>query len=68
MAKVTSVTYRRGITLNVGDFESVRVDIEATGEVESGEDFQKAYETVKDQVDEAVRAEARIVRSKARNR
>lgn len=68
MAKVTSITYRRGITLNVGDFESVRIDIEATGEVESGEDFQTAYETVKDQVDEAVRAEARIVRSKAKNR
>jgi len=64
--KITKVTYHRGITLNVGDFESVRVDIEATAEVEDGESFDDCYNSLKDQVDDAVREEARTVRAKTR--
>lgn len=64
--KITKVTYHRGITLNVGDFESVRVDIEATAEAGDGESFEDCYASLKDQVDDAVREEARAVRAKTR--
>lgn len=66
MAKVTKISYRRGITLNVGDFESVRVDIEAEAEVEDGESFDDAFTILKEQVDESVRTEARSVRNKSK--
>lgn len=64
--KITRITYHRGITLNVGDFESVRVDIEATAEAEEGDSFEDVYGSLKEQVDDAVREEARAVRAKTR--
>ena len=66
MAKITTVSYRRGVTLNVGDFESVRVDIEAEAELEDDESFDEAFLVLKEHVDEAVRAEARAVRNKSK--
>jgi hypothetical protein len=64
--RVTKITYRRGITLNVGDFESVRVDIEATADADKGESFEECYSSLKELVDDAVREEARAVRNKTR--
>lgn len=63
--KFKTITYRRGVTLNIGDFESVRVDVEATVELD-GEDFEEAYSAVKEEVDGAVRAEARAIRAKTK--
>ena len=64
--KITRITYHRGITLNVGDFESVRVDIEASADADDGESFDECYASLKEQVDDAVREEARAVRAKTR--
>lgn len=57
----TKVTYSRGLTLNVGNFESVRIDISVEAEVEPGETFQGAYQAAKKAVDAAVREEHRFV-------
>lgn len=40
------------------------MDIEATADIDVGESFALAYAAVKEQVDEAVRQEARAVRAK----
>lgn len=64
--RVTKITYRRGLTLNIGEFESVRVDVEATAEVDDEETFADAYAALKDSVDGEVREEARAIRAKTR--
>lgn len=66
MVKFKTVTYRRGMTLSVGSFESVRIDIEAQAEVEPHESFDEALVSVQDEVDEALRREAKDVRRRAR--
>lgn len=66
MSKITRISYRRGVTLNVGDFESVRVDIEGEAELDSTESFDEAFSSLKRQVDDAVRTEARAVRGKTK--
>jgi len=43
-----------GTTLNMGDYESLRVDVWLTDEVQEGETTQQAYERVVSTVDETL--------------
>lgn len=61
--KVNKVRYSRGVTLNIGDFENVRVEIEADADLDD-ESFIDGYRSLKKQVDDALRAEVEAVRSK----
>ncbi len=70
--KLKTITYRRGVTLNIGDFESVRVEVGADADVEVRVDlddseegnagFERAYAALKATVDEAVGREVTGVR------
>ena len=64
MPRMTTVSYARGVTLNIGDFESVRIDLKAECVLAEDESFEDGYAFVKEAVDDAVRAEARGVREK----
>jgi hypothetical protein len=62
--RVKQLSYTRGATINIGDFESVRVDVSATADLDDGEVFDTAYAQLKETVDDAVREEVRRVRGK----
>jgi hypothetical protein len=63
--QIRKVSYARGITLNIGNFESVRVDIQAEGEVSSGETFDQAFASLKEEVDEALNDELVFIRKRS---
>jgi hypothetical protein len=52
--KVRSITYRRGTTVNMGDYESVRIEIEATADLEEGEPMEDAVDSLRQKVCEEV--------------
>jgi hypothetical protein len=66
--KVTKVFYKRGVTLNVGDYESVKIELAAEAELEDTESMADVVEALRQQVSEEVRAEAVVVRSRANAR
>lgn len=66
--KVTKVFYKRGATLNVGDYESVKIEVAAEAELEKDESMAEAFEALRQQVSEELRAEALVVRERAKSR
>lgn len=66
--KVTKVTYIRGMTINLGDYESLRIDIGAEADVDVDEDFEEARGSLKKMVDSALRTEVRVVRDRLNSR
>ena len=65
--KVKKVRYSRGVTLNIGDFENVRIEMDAEADLDD-ETFVDGYRSLKKQVDDALRAEVEAVRSKTASR
>ena len=63
-----SIRYSRGTTVNLGDFESVRIDMSADADLDDGETLEAGMKDLKDQVDELVRAEVRHVRAQIAKR
>ncbi len=61
--KVRKITYSRGRTINLENFESLRFDMGAEAELDDGESFDVAYQALKSTIDAAVRAEAKRVRA-----
>lgn len=66
--KVTKVSYRRGATLNVGNYESVKIEISADAELEEGDTPQSVLEALRREVTEEIRNEALVVRQRAKAR
>lgn len=66
--KVTKVSYRRGATLNVGEYESVKIEISADAELEEGDTPQSVLEALRQSVTEEIRSEALVVRQRAKAR
>ena len=60
--KVKKVVYTRSVTINIGNFESVRVEMGAEGEVEPTETFTTAFDRLKSDVDDVVIAETTEIR------
>lgn len=61
-----SITYARGVTLNIGDFESVRMDLSASAELDDGESFEDAYAALKEKIDATLRQETARVRERTK--
>lgn len=66
-----TVSYKAGFTRNMGDFESLRIDIGVEDEPRGEEKFAEAYNRVKDFVEsrllsevEALEAQIKTVRGK----
>ncbi len=55
--KVKSVTYRRAVTLNMGDYESVRLELGAEAELDEGETLESVHKVLKAKVKEALMKE-----------
>lgn len=51
MAQITAITMRLGLTINEGNFESVRPEVELTAEIDSGEDIDAAREQLGEEVE-----------------
>ncbi len=66
--KVTKVFYKRGATLNVGDYESVKIEVAAEAELDVGESLEEAVESLRQQVSEELRAEASVIRARTKAR
>ena len=66
--KVTKIFYKRGATLNVGEYESVKIEIAAEAELDDGESMAEAVEALRQQVSEELRAEALVVRARTKAR
>jgi hypothetical protein len=66
--KITTVSYKRSSTLNVGDYESVRIEVGAVAEVEDEDDAEDVFEALRQQVGEELRQDALDVRRKVRAR
>lgn len=45
------ISYTKGVTLNLGNFESIRIDIGLTDEPHVGETHAQAYNRIKDWVE-----------------
>lgn len=59
--KVRRVTYHRGVTVNLGDFEFLRVDLEAEAELDDDESFDAAYRSLREKIKSSINAEVRRV-------
>jgi hypothetical protein len=66
--KVKTVSFSRGATLNVGDFESVKVEVGAEAELEDGESAVQAFDKLRRFVNEQVHQEVVAVRARTRKR
>jgi hypothetical protein len=60
--KITKLTYRRGVTINTGDFESVRIDAGMDADLEEGEDPVVCYQELKKLVRAQMRPEVEKIR------
>lgn len=56
--KIKQITYGRGETVNTGNFNSVRVDVSVTADIEDGDSPEEVYAKVRDAVNSKVAAEA----------
>ena len=66
--KITSVSWKRSSTLNVGDFESVKIEAGAEAEVEEGDDVRAVFNALKEEVGEQLNEAALEVRRRAKRR
>ena len=66
--KVTSVSFKRGATINVGDFESVRLEVSGTAEIEDDESESEAFNSLRRFIDEHLHEEVVKVRGRMRKR
>ena len=66
--KITKISYKRSATLNVGDFESVRIEVGAEADVGNAEDFEDAMDELRDVVGKELADEARDVRRLVKRR
>ena len=62
--KTTSISYSRGRTLNLGDFESIRIDMGAEAYLDEGETLQEGMETLRLQVNKMVLEEVKVIRKR----
>lgn len=68
--KITQVTYQRGRTINVGNYESVKLEIGLTADVDSEDTVPEVLGELRRTVLSELTREAKAVRelAKARNR
>jgi len=66
--KITTVSWRRSSTLNVGDFESVRIEAGATAELDDGDDPREVFAAIQAEVGEQLSEAAMDVRRRAKKR
>ena len=66
--KVKSVSFKRGATLNVGDFESVKVEVGADAELDPGESAAEATASLIRFVNAQVYQEVVVIRARANRR
>ncbi len=66
--KITKVTYSRGMSVNVGNFENVRIDISMEAEIGNSPSYNDALQDLKGIVDDKVRQEVRAIRNRAERR
>ena len=59
--RIKKITYSRGMTVNVGDFESVRVDIAAEADI-GDSPYAEALAELRGLVDADIRSEVRAIR------
>jgi len=62
------VRFAKGVTINTGNYQSVRLDLERETEVRPGESADDAYARVKGYVEGKLEEEEAIVRDKIRRR
>ncbi len=56
--KIVEISYAMGRTLNLGNFQNVKVDISVTARVDEGEEAEAVYTRLRDSVTSKVQAEA----------
>lgn len=56
--RIAQVTYSRGETINTGNFNSVRVDVSVTADIDEGESAEEAFAKIRDAANSKVAAEA----------
>lgn len=66
--KITKVAYSRGMTVNVGNFENVRVDISMEADIGNSASYEDALQDLKSIVDDKVRREVRAIHNRAERR
>lgn len=66
--KITTVSYKRSVTLNVGDFESIRVEAGAVAEVEDGDSPDDVWDKLREAVGEEIAHDARTIRQRQKHR
>ena len=52
---VREITLSLGRTINVGNFESLRVDVSFSARLDQGEDVDKAYDELREEVREKLK-------------
>lgn len=57
--KITQITYARGATVNVGNFNSIRFDISVTVSIDA-DDADAKYEAARDWVDRRLAAQVKV--------
>ena len=62
------VSYKRGATLNIGNYESVKVEVEAEAELEPGDTPHGVMEDLRTFVLNEIRSDAQIVRERVKAR
>lgn len=48
MAKITQITANYGVTKNIGNYESLRLDITLSATIENGDDVDKEWQKLMD--------------------
>ena len=62
MPKITEITVERNYTLNMGNYESVRLGMSATAHLSDDEDLDTAYEEVTEYVETKMAAEMDVLK------
>lgn len=52
MARTDKLFYQQGATINIGNYESVRVDVGEGITIEAGDDIEREWDELKDRVRE----------------
>lgn len=62
MTKITEITVERNYTLNMGNYESVRLGMSATAHLSDDDDPDTAYEEVTEYVETKMAAEMDVLK------
>lgn len=63
MPDITEITVERAYTLNMGNYESVRIGMSATAHLHEGENPDEAYEVVTEYVEDKLATEMDVLKS-----